>query len=94
MTTKRNRTKEERWAVEVTYWSDGKRVDEEPFLAGRYYFDNHDGVDRREDDDRPPTATFDTRKAARKRCAMIRGGHRHWRTTARPVRVIVETRVK
>lgn len=78
---------EVRWAVEVTHSHHGKRLD--PFLAGRYYFDRYDGIDRYSLDDVPPVATFDTREAARRRCRMIRGGHSTWRTTARPVKVRV-----
>ena len=77
-----------RWGVEVTHWSYGKRL--QPFLAGRYYFDRYQGTDRSAEDDRPPTATFDTRAAARKRCSWVRSNNRGgWRTTARAVRVRV-----
>jgi hypothetical protein len=77
-----------RWAVEVTNWRDGERVGE-PFFAGRYYFDSKTGERNTERDDLPPTATFDTRAAALRRCKLIRGGNRFWRTTAKPVRVRV-----
>lgn len=85
---KTDRASEIRWAVEVTYWSHGKIVDK-PFLAGRFYFDSYDGVYRSSTGEYPPVATFDTRALARRRCALIRGGPKYWKTTARPVKVRV-----
>jgi len=82
---------EVRWAVEITYWKNGKAVDK-PFLAGRFYFDSPGDPlgPRHGRGDMPPVATFDTRDLARERCKLVRGGHPSWRTTARPVKVRVE----